>query len=51
MAHTHDGVGLGIMKFRAQSIGGTLTIEPGAKRGTIVTCALRAIPLVTTPST
>jgi signal transduction histidine kinase len=51
MAHTHDGVGLGIMKFRAQSIGGTLTIEPGANRGTMVTCTLRAIPLVTTPST
>jgi chemotaxis methyl-accepting protein methylase/signal transduction histidine kinase len=50
-AHTHEGVGLGIMKFRAQSIGGTLIIEPGADRGTVVTCTLRAIPLVTTPST
>jgi len=43
-------VGLGIMKFRAQSIGGTLTIEPGANRGTMVTCTLRAVPLVTTLS-
>ena len=50
MAHTGDGVGLGIMKFRAQSIGGTLTIEPGANRGTMVTCTLRAVPLVTTLS-
>jgi signal transduction histidine kinase len=50
-ANTHDGVGLGIMKFRAQSIGGTLLIEPGANRGTVVTCTIRAIPLVPTPST
>ena len=48
--HTHDGVGLKIMKFRAQSIGGTLIIEPGANRGTVVTCTIRAIPLVTIPS-
>ena len=50
-AHPHDGVGLRIMKFRAQSIGGTLVIEPGDNRGTVVTCTIRAIPLVTTPST
>jgi signal transduction histidine kinase len=49
--HTHDGVGLGIMKFRAQSIGGTLVIEPGGDRGTVVTCTLRAIPHATTRST
>ena len=50
-AHPHDGVGLRIMKFRAQSIGGALIIEPGDNRGTVVTCTIRAIPLVTTPST
>jgi two-component system CheB/CheR fusion protein len=49
--HTHEGAGLGIMKFRAQSIGGTLVIEPGDDGGTVVTCTLRAIPHVTTPST
>jgi GAF domain-containing protein/two-component sensor histidine kinase len=48
--HTHGGVGLGIMKFRAQSIGATLVIEPGADRGTVVTCTLRAIPHVMPPS-
>lgn len=33
------GLGLRIMDYRARTIGGTLTIEPGAGRGTVVTCA------------
>jgi signal transduction histidine kinase len=42
--YRHNGVGLGIMRYRAQSIGGTLVVEPGAKGGTMVTCTVRGIP-------
>jgi signal transduction histidine kinase len=47
--HKHDGVGLGIMKYRAKSIGGLLVVEPGTDRGTIVTCTLRGIPHLSAP--
>jgi two-component system CheB/CheR fusion protein len=47
--HKHDGVGLGIMKYRATSIGGSLTVAPGADRGTVVTCTVRGMPHMTAP--
>lgn len=47
--HKHDGVGLGIMKYRATSIGGNLTVAPGADAGTVVTCTVRGVPHLTTP--
>jgi hypothetical protein len=31
-------MGLGIMRYRAGMIGGTITIRPGNSNGTIVTC-------------
>jgi two-component system CheB/CheR fusion protein len=49
VVHKHDGVGLGIMKYRAKSIGGLLVVEPGTGRGTIVTCTLRGIPHLSAP--
>jgi signal transduction histidine kinase len=42
--YRHNGVGLGIMRYRAQSIGGSLVVEAGAKGGTMVTCTVRGIP-------
>jgi signal transduction histidine kinase len=39
----HDGAGLGIMKYRASSIGGVLTVEAGTGGGTVVTCTVRGI--------
>jgi chemotaxis methyl-accepting protein methylase/signal transduction histidine kinase len=39
-----DGVGLQIMRYRAHSIGGILTIERGSPGGTVITCTLRAVP-------
>ena len=41
-----DGMGLGIMKQRAQLIGGTLEIRTNAPTGTIVTCTLPEPPVV-----
>ena len=35
-----NGMGLGIMAHRAQIIGGSLEVRPGAVRGTVVTCTL-----------
>ena len=37
-----DGKGMGIqtMSYRAKMIGGTLTVRPGTKGGTVVTCVL-----------
>jgi signal transduction histidine kinase len=48
-APNREGVGLGIMRYRATSIGGTLTVAPGTPSGTVVTCTLRGVPHVTTP--
>jgi signal transduction histidine kinase len=43
------GVGLRIMRYRAQSIGATLTVDSTAA-GTVVTCVLReAPPQITQP--
>ena len=36
-----NGLGLRIMRYRASSIGGVLSIDRGADGGTVVTCALR----------
>lgn len=35
-----NGMGLEIMAHRAQAIGGSLEVHPGAVRGTVVTCTL-----------
>jgi two-component system CheB/CheR fusion protein len=42
-----NGSGLRIMRYRAMSIGATLTVERGSTRGTVVTCALREPPVST----
>jgi two-component system CheB/CheR fusion protein len=47
--HKNDGVGLGIMKYRAKSIGGVLVVEPGVDGGTVVTCTIRGIPHLSAP--
>ncbi len=39
------GLGLGIMEHRARMIGATLTIKPGPRRGTVVTCDCPIPPL------
>jgi two-component system, chemotaxis family, CheB/CheR fusion protein len=39
-----NGVGFRIMKFRAQSIGASLTIESKPDEGTVVTCVIRDRP-------
>jgi two-component system CheB/CheR fusion protein len=39
-----NGVGLQIMRHRAKSIVGGLTIENGTQGGTTVTCVLRPVP-------
>jgi two-component system, LuxR family, sensor kinase FixL len=36
------GMGLGIMRYRARMVGGTLSIESGGTRGTTVTCRFPA---------
>jgi len=38
--HPAGGMGLHIMNYRAQAIGGTLNIERGARHGTLVSCSL-----------
>ena len=38
----HRGMGLHIMNYRAGMIGGTLEVQPGTNRGTIVTCIFPA---------
>jgi signal transduction histidine kinase len=38
--HSGDGMGLRIMRYRAQLIGASLHIEAGAEQGTAVTCTL-----------
>jgi len=37
--HPTGGMGLLIMHYRAQAIGGTLTIERAPEHGTIVSCS------------
>jgi len=37
-----DGVGLKVMRFRAAAIGGHVSIEPGSKAGTVITCIFPA---------
>jgi two-component system CheB/CheR fusion protein len=39
-----DGAGLRIMRYRAASVGASLTVERGATGGTVVTCSLRQPP-------
>ena len=43
-ASSNDGMGLRIMRYRAESIGARLTIEPGPTGGTVVGCSLRETP-------
>lgn len=38
-APRQNGMGLSTMSYRAQLIGGTLTVTPGKQGGTVVTCA------------
>jgi len=38
------GIGLQIMRYRAHSIGGILTVESGSHGGTVVSCTLRTVP-------
>lgn len=38
----HDGVGMRSMRFRAQTIGGMLSVEAGEHGGTVVTCRFDA---------
>jgi signal transduction histidine kinase len=45
-----SGMGLQIMRYRAHSIGGILTVEPGPQGGTAVTCTLRTIPAREAPA-
>lgn len=40
----HRGMGLKIMRYRAQMIGGTLEIRRRPARGTLITCTLRLHP-------
>lgn len=37
----HGGMGLNVMRYRAEKIGATLVIEPGKSQGTRVVCTLR----------
>ena len=37
---TSNGMGLNIMQYRANTIGGTLDIKPAAPHGTVVTCRI-----------
>lgn len=43
-APSGEGMGLRIMRYRAMSIGASLSIESGAEGGTVVTCNLRETP-------
>ena len=43
-ANASDGVGLRIMRYRASSIGGRLSVERGTEGGTLVTCTVRQVP-------
>jgi nitrate/nitrite-specific signal transduction histidine kinase len=38
-------MGLHIMNYRAQAIGGALNIEPAPKHGTIVSCSVPQPPV------
>jgi signal transduction histidine kinase len=39
------GMGLEIMKYRARTIGGHLSLKPDARKGTVLTCVLPALGL------
>ena len=36
----HNGMGMHIMNYRARTIGATLEVHPGERRGTTITCSL-----------
>jgi len=38
----HHGMGLHIMKYRSEVVGAKLTVTPGPKRGTVVTCEFQS---------
>jgi signal transduction histidine kinase len=38
------GMGLGTMRYRAEMVGGTLDIRPGAKGGTEILCKFPILP-------
>jgi signal transduction histidine kinase len=40
-ATIRSGMGLQIMRYRAAMIGASLSIQPAASSGTIVTCSIR----------
>jgi len=46
----HKGLGLRIMSYRAQLIGGTLSVTPGVPGGTLVQCSLPQETAVPVPS-
>jgi len=41
-----NGMGLRVMNYRAAMIGATVTVAPGAERGTLVTCVMQNRPPV-----
>jgi signal transduction histidine kinase len=43
-AEASDGMGLRIMRYRASSIGGRLSVGRGADGGTLVICTVRQVP-------
>jgi len=45
-----DGIGLRIMRYRAEMIGGSLTFHSDAKRGTMVVCAIHQRAALLEPS-
>ena len=45
-----NGMGLRIMRYRASSVGGVLSVDPGANGGTVVTCAVHVVPPAPKPA-
>jgi signal transduction histidine kinase len=41
---THDGMGLRVMRYRANSLGGTVVVTPQASGGTKVVCVIPGRP-------